>query len=92
MGAKTKEALKSFQSASNLRATGTLDAQTADKLGIQSGSSSSRSSSSRDNMKSSNTTVGKDTNQPNQSSSKNRLLQKLAPVVAPRVHQYTAPD
>jgi peptidoglycan hydrolase-like protein with peptidoglycan-binding domain len=74
MGSKTKEAIKSFQSASNLQATGTLDAQTADKLGVQSGSSSSRSSSSssRDNMKSSNTTVGKDTDQPNQTPSKNR--------------------
>lgn len=72
MGAKTKEALKSFQSASNLKATGTLDAQTAEKLGVQSGSSSSRfsASSSRDNTKSS--TVGKDTDQPNQSSSKMR--------------------
>jgi len=76
MGAKTKEAIKSFQNASNLQATGTLDAQTADKLGVQSGSSSNRSSSSssssRDNMKSSNTTVGKDTDQPNQTPSKNR--------------------
>jgi len=74
MGMKTKEALKSFQSASNLQATGTIDAQTAEKLGIQSGSSSSRSSSSasRDNMKSSDTTVGKDTDQPNQTPSKNR--------------------
>jgi Putative peptidoglycan binding domain len=74
MGAKTKEALKSFQNASNLQATGTLDAQTAEKLGVQSGSLSSRSSSasSRDNMKSSNTTVGKDTDQPNQTPSKNR--------------------
>ena len=72
MGAKTKEAIKSFQNASNLQATGTLDAQTAEKLGVQSGSSSSRSSSSssRDNMKSSNTTVGKDTDQPNQTPSK----------------------
>jgi peptidoglycan hydrolase-like protein with peptidoglycan-binding domain len=74
MGMKTKEALKSFQSASNLQATGTIDAQTAEKLGIQSGSSSSRgsTSASRDNMKSSDTTVGKDTDQPNQIPSKNR--------------------
>ncbi|HEX7233498.1 MAG TPA: peptidoglycan-binding domain-containing protein, partial [Candidatus Binatia bacterium] len=74
MGAKTKDAIKSFQSASNLPATGTLDAQTADKLGVQSATSSSRSdaSSSRDNMKSSNTTVGKDTDQPNQTPAKTR--------------------
>jgi len=74
MGTKTKDAIKSFQSASNLQATGTLDAQTADKLGVHSGSSSSRSSasSSSDNMKSSNTTTGKDTDQPNQTPSKNR--------------------
>jgi peptidoglycan hydrolase-like protein with peptidoglycan-binding domain len=80
MGAKTKEALKSFQNASNLPATGSLNAQTADKLGVQSssaagsGSSSSPSSSgsmrSRDNMKSSDTTQGKDTDQPNQTPAK----------------------
>lgn len=76
MGAKTKEALKSFQSASNLSATGTLNAQTAEKLGVQSGGSSSMGSGSRsssgsgsmrsgDKMKSSDTTKGKDTDQPN---------------------------
>ena len=92
MGTKTQETLKSFQTASKLTTTGTLDAQTADKVGIQSGSSNNRPSSSRDNMKSRNTTVGTDSDQRNQNSSKNRLLQKLAPVVAPRVHQYTAPD
>ena len=72
MGTKTKDAIKSFQSASNLQATGTLDAQTADNLGVHSGSSSSRSSasSSSDNMKSSNTTAGKDTDQPNQTPSR----------------------
>jgi peptidoglycan hydrolase-like protein with peptidoglycan-binding domain len=74
MGSKTKEAIKSFQSASNLQSTGTLDAQTAEKLGVHSASSTSRSSSSssRDNMKASDTTVGKDTDQPNQTPSKNR--------------------
>ncbi|HEY1236307.1 MAG TPA: peptidoglycan-binding domain-containing protein [Candidatus Binatia bacterium] len=71
MGAKTKEAIKSFQSASNLPATGTLNAQTAEKLGVQTASSRATSSSSRDNM-SSNTTVGKDTDQPNQNSSTTR--------------------
>ncbi len=53
MGAKTKEALKSFQSASNLSATGTLNSQTAEKLGVQSSSSSSGSSSSMETGKSS---------------------------------------
>ncbi len=76
MGAKTKEALKSFQSASNLSAMGTLNARTAEKLGVQCGGSSAtgpgsagaRSSAgsgsmrSRDNMKSSG--KGKDTDQP----------------------------
>ena len=81
MGAKTKDAIKSFQSASNLPATGSLNAQTADKLGVQSsgassgssaGSSGSGSMRSRDNMKSSDTTKGKDTDQPNQTPSKNK--------------------
>lgn len=53
MGAKTKEALKSFQSASNLSATGTLNSQTAEKLGVQSSGSSSGSSSSMGSGKSS---------------------------------------
>lgn len=75
MGARTKEALKSFQSASNLQATGTLNAETAEKLGVQSSgsTSSSRSSTapaSSDKMKSGDTTVGKDTDQPNQTPSK----------------------
>ena len=63
MGARTTEAIKSFQSASNLEATGTLDAKTAEQLGVQSGSRATRS---RDSMKSDgNTTRGKDTDQPN---------------------------
>ena len=41
MGSHTREAIKSFQNASNLQATGTLDAQTAEKLGIQSSNSGS---------------------------------------------------
>jgi hypothetical protein len=80
MGAKTKEALKSFQSASNLSATGTLNSETAEKLGVQSSSSSAGSSSmgtgkssssgsgsmrSNDTRSNSNTTKGKDTDQPN---------------------------
>jgi peptidoglycan hydrolase-like protein with peptidoglycan-binding domain len=77
MGARTREALKSFQSASNLKPTGTLDAETAEKLGVQSssstssGRSSTASATSRDRMKSGgDTTVGKDTDQPNQTPSK----------------------
>jgi hypothetical protein len=63
MGARTQEAIKSFQSANNLQATGTLDAETSQKLGIRSGNSGMRS---RDDMKSdSNTARGKDTDQPN---------------------------
>jgi Putative peptidoglycan binding domain len=77
MGSRTKEAIKSFQSASNLQVTGTLDAATSQKLGISSGSDAmgSRSGSSpseSDSMKSrgkmpsdSNTTKGKDTDQQN---------------------------
>jgi len=76
MNSRTQAALKSFQSASNLRAAGVLDSESASKLGIRgagSNSSSSKASSSdsgssgtRGSMKSSNTTVGKDTDQPNQ--------------------------
>jgi hypothetical protein len=78
MGARTKDAIKSFQSASNLQPTGTINAETAEKLGVQSSGSQSSSRSSRgstapsDKMKSSDTTVGKDTDQPNQTPSKNK--------------------
>ena len=72
MGARTKDALKSFQTGSNLQATGNINAETAQKLGVQSGRSSSGPAASRDNMKSSDTTVGKDTDQPNQTPSKNK--------------------
>ena len=77
MGSRTKEAIKSFQSASNLQVTGTLDAETSQKLGISPGSgamgsrrgnlpSESSSMKSRGNMPSdSNTTRGKDTDQQN---------------------------
>ncbi len=34
MGKKTRSALKSFQKANGLKATGTLDDQTAEKLGV----------------------------------------------------------
>jgi peptidoglycan hydrolase-like protein with peptidoglycan-binding domain len=81
MNSKTQSALKSFQSASSLPATGVLDSGTANKLGVSSSSSSSSSSSrassydnssssSRSSMKSSDTTVGKDTDQPNQAPSR----------------------
>ena len=77
MGMRTKNALKSFQTASNLTPTGTINAETAEKLGVKSNSSpsSSRSgagSTAGDNMKSSDTTSGKDTDQPNQTPSKNK--------------------
>jgi peptidoglycan hydrolase-like protein with peptidoglycan-binding domain len=76
MGAKTKEALKSFQTASNIQATGTLNAETAQKLGVNSApsrsSGTSSSSGARGTSNSSDTTVGKDSDQPNQPPMKNR--------------------
>ena len=65
MGGKTKEALKSFQSASNIKSTGTLDSETSQKLGVQAAGSASmpRTETKKSD---SNTTVGKDTDQPNQ--------------------------
>lgn len=78
MGARTKDAIKSFQTASNLQATGNINAETAQKLGVQSsssqslGGSSSKSAAPRDNVKSSDTTIGKDTDQPNQTPSKSK--------------------
>jgi peptidoglycan hydrolase-like protein with peptidoglycan-binding domain len=66
MGARTKEALKSFQTASNLQPTGALNAETAQKLGVQAGSSSSRGS--RGSSRSSDAPSGPD--QPNQAPSK----------------------
>jgi peptidoglycan hydrolase-like protein with peptidoglycan-binding domain len=39
MGRRTADAIKSFQTASNLKATGTLNAETADKLGVQASAS-----------------------------------------------------
>ncbi|HEU4342728.1 MAG TPA: peptidoglycan-binding domain-containing protein [Candidatus Binatia bacterium] len=41
VGAQTQQAIKEFQSSSGLKQTGTLDAETAQKLGIQRGDSSS---------------------------------------------------
>src|SRR5262245_27044957 len=46
VGSRTKEAIKSFQTASNIRATGTINAETAEKLGVQTDSQSSSRSSS----------------------------------------------
>jgi len=46
MGTRTKDAIKSFQTASNLQPTGNLNAETSEKLGVQaSGSQGSRGSS-----------------------------------------------
>ena len=76
MNSRTQAALKSFQSASNLQATGVLDSESASKLGLRdSGSSKANSpangsSSTRGTTKSSNTTVGKDSDQPNQEQNK----------------------
>jgi hypothetical protein len=77
MGARTKEAIKAFQSASNIEATGTLDARTAQELGV---SSASSGSGARGSMKNSgntgNTTVGKDTDQQNLPTSKKKSENK----------------
>ena len=64
MTPQTTAAIRSFQSASKISPTGTLTAETSAKLGAQSNSSGSGSSGTR-NTKSSDTTVGKDTDQPN---------------------------
>lgn len=69
MGARTKDAIKSFQSASSIQTTGTLDAETAQKLGVRSGSSTATPGSRKSD---SNTTVGKDTDQPNQPPAKSK--------------------
>jgi peptidoglycan hydrolase-like protein with peptidoglycan-binding domain len=66
MGARTKEALKSFQTASNLQPSGTLNAETAQKLGVEAGSSTS--SGPRGSSRSSDAPSGAD--QPNQAPSK----------------------
>jgi len=63
MGARTKEAIKSFQNASSLQVTGTLDAATAQQLGVSSGNGVTKTT---DDMRSNgNTTRGKDSDQPN---------------------------
>ncbi|HEY6197233.1 MAG TPA: peptidoglycan-binding domain-containing protein [Candidatus Binatia bacterium] len=46
MGEKTKSALKAYQSANKLKATGMLDSETAKSLGVESASSSSFSDQS----------------------------------------------
>jgi putative peptidoglycan binding protein len=63
MGARTKEAIKSFQNASNLQVTGTLDSKTSQELGISSGSSSSMKS--RSNVGSDENMTDKQTHEPN---------------------------
>jgi peptidoglycan hydrolase-like protein with peptidoglycan-binding domain len=51
MGSRTREAIKNFQTASNLKATGTLNSETREKLGIQStASANSGSMGSNSNM------------------------------------------
>ena len=45
MGTRTKDAIKSFQTASNLQPTGNLNAETAEKLGVQTSGSPSSSRS-----------------------------------------------
>ena len=65
MGARTKEALKSFQTASNLQPTGSLNAETAQKLGVEAGPSSSNGA--RDGSKSRDTSSGKESDRLNQS-------------------------
>jgi hypothetical protein len=63
MGARTQEAIRSFQNASNLQITGALDEKTSQELGLRSGTTSMNS---RENPRSNgNTTRGKDTDQPN---------------------------
>jgi len=47
MGSKTQKALRDFQQANNLKATGTLDAETAAALGVQNGESSKAGSGTR---------------------------------------------
>jgi peptidoglycan hydrolase-like protein with peptidoglycan-binding domain len=47
MGPKTKAAIKAYQSANKMKATGRLDAETAKSLGVEAGASSSPSSSEK---------------------------------------------
>jgi peptidoglycan hydrolase-like protein with peptidoglycan-binding domain len=52
MGRRTADAIKSFQTASSLKATGTLNAETAEKLGVQTSASQNMgSTTSRDAVK-----------------------------------------
>ena len=46
MGQKTREALRSFQQSKNIKATGRIDAETAQQLGVQQGSRGSMGKSS----------------------------------------------
>lgn len=51
MGPKTRDALKSFQSANNLKATGKLDEQTAQQLGVEAGQKSAMRESEKSEMR-----------------------------------------
>ena len=44
MGSQTRQAIKAFQKANGLKETGTLDGETAEKLGVEKGSASGASS------------------------------------------------
>jgi hypothetical protein len=69
MGTRTKEAIKSFQNASNLQVTGSLDARTAQELGLQ---SATGATGAREDMRSnSSTRAGKD-NQSNMPPASNK--------------------
>lgn len=63
MGPKTKAAIKAYQSANNLKATGTMDSETAKSLGVESASSSAAPSSSK-SSKSNSSDTGMDKSGP----------------------------
>lgn len=60
MGPKTKAAIKAYQGANNLKATGRLDSETAKSLGVESASSSGSSSSASKSSKSGSSDMGAD--------------------------------
>ena len=70
MGPKTKAAIKAYQSANNMKATGSMDSATMKSLGVESASSSSGSSASK-STKSSSSDMGADKSGSEKSSSSN---------------------